>query len=121
MLETLSDNKNYLGKGFLMHCYSESKEQAMRYLDLGAYFAFGGAITFKNAKKDDVVKALPVDRIMAETDCPYMTPEPFRGEINEPKNVIYVYRKLSEILDFDIEELSDIIRGNVKRLFAKLP
>lgn len=120
MLETLSDNKNYLGKGFLMHCYSESKEQAMRYLDLGAYFAFGGAITFKNAKKDDVVKALPVDRIMAETDCPYMTPEPFRGEINEPKNVIYVYRKLSEILDFDIEELSDIIRGNVKRLFYKV-
>ena len=103
-----------------MHCYSESKEQAMRYLDLGAYFAFGGAITFKNAKKDDVVKALPVDRIMAETDCPYMTPEPFRGEINEPKNVIYVYRKLSEILDFDIEELSEIIRSNVKRLFYKV-
>ena len=61
-----------------------------------------------------------IDRIMAETDCPYMTPEPFRGEINEPKNVIYVYRKLSEILDFDIEELSEIIRSNVKRLFYKL-
>ncbi|HBK02538.1 MAG TPA: hydrolase TatD [Clostridiales bacterium] len=121
MLETLSDNKKYLGKGFLMHCYSESKEQAMRYLDLGAYFAFGGAITFKNAKKDEVIKALPIDRIMAETDCPYMAPEPFRGTLNEPKNVIYVYRKLSEILDFDIEELSDIIRDNVKRLFTKLP
>ncbi len=121
MLETLSANKKYLDKGFLMHCYSESKEQAMRYLDLGAYFAFGGAITFKNAKKDEIIKALPIDRIMAETDCPYMAPEPFRGTLNEPKNVLYVYRKLSEILDFDIEELSDIIRDNVKRLFTKLP
>lgn len=120
MLDVLSANKNYLKKGFLMHCYSESKEQAMRYLDLGAYFAFGGAITFKNARKDDIIKAVPIDRIMAETDCPYLTPEPFRGTLNEPKNVIYVYRKLSKILDFDIEELSDIIRTNVLRLFSRI-
>ncbi|MBP5177235.1 MAG: TatD family hydrolase [Clostridia bacterium] len=120
MLATLKNNKAYLKNGFLMHCYSESKEQAKRYLDLGAYFAFGGAITFKNAKKDDVIKSIPVDRLLFETDCPYMTPEPLRGRVNEPAFVGYVYAKAAAILDIDREVLERVIEENFVRFFKKV-
>lgn len=119
MLDTLKSNSSCLGEGFLMHCYSESKEQARAYLDLGGYFAFGGAITFKNARKEEVVRYVPTDRLMAETDCPYMTPEPFRGKINQPSLVRLVYEKLAEARGCDREELENAIRDNVARLFPK--
>lgn len=120
MLEVITSNKKYFNHGFLMHCYSESKEQAARYLDLGGYFAFGGAITFKNAKKDEIIRYIPTDRIMAETDCPYMTPEPFRGKRNEPAFVALVYKKLAEILNFTLDELETIVENNVRKYFYKL-
>lgn len=120
MLDIISANKKYFNHGFLMHCYSESKEQAAKYLDLGGYFAFGGAITFKNAKKDEIIRYIPVDRIMAETDCPYMTPEPFRGKRNEPALVSLVYKKLADILNVEADELEATIENNVRRFFYKL-
>lgn len=120
MLDILSANKNHLQKGFLMHCYSESKEQAFNYLDLGAYFAFGGVITFKNAKKDDIVKSIPLDRIMVETDAPYMAPEPLRGTLNAPKNVVYCYKKLAKIYDVDIEFLKKEVAENFQCFFKKV-
>lgn len=120
MLDILSRNKNLLQNGFLMHCYSESKEQAKNYLDLGGYFAFGGVITFKNAKKDEIVKSIPKDRILAETDAPYMSPEPFRGRVNYPKNVVLVYKKLAAIFGEDVKTLTDIIYENFKRFFKKV-
>ncbi len=115
----LKENQNLLKNGFLMHCYSESKEMAERYLSLGAYFAFGGVITFKNSKKDEIVRAIPLDRIMAETDCPYMSPEPFRGSLNCPQNVVLVYKKLAEIYGVEGEFLEEKIEGNFKRFFTK--
>lgn len=120
MLDILSRNKNLLQNGFLMHCYSESKEQAKNYLDLGGYFAFGGVITFKNAKKDEIVKSVPKDRILAETDAPYMSPEPFRGRVNYPENVVLVYKKLAAIYGEDEESLTDIIYENFKRFLKKV-
>lgn len=120
MLDVLLSNKNRLQNGFLMHCYSESKEQAFNYLDLGAYFAFGGVITFKNAKKDDIVKSIPLDRIMVETDSPYMAPEPLRGTLNVPKNVVYCYKKLAEICDVDIEVLKIKVAANFQCFFKKV-
>lgn len=120
VLDVLLANKNRLQNGFLMHCYSESKEQAFNYLDLGAYFAFGGVITFKNAKKDDIVKSIPIDRIMVETDAPYMAPEPLRGTLNVPKNVVYCYKKLAQICDVDIEVLKKVVAENFQRFFKKV-
>ena len=120
MLEILRANRSHLGNGFLMHCYSESREQAFNYLDLGAYFAFGGAITFNNAKKDDIVRAVPIDRLFAETDCPYMTPVPFRGQKNEPSLITYVYDKMATILGVEREYLERAIEANFKRFFKKV-
>lgn len=120
MLNILTANKDKLGNGFLMHCYSESREQAFRYLDLGAYFAFGGVITFKNSKKEDIVKSIPMDRIMAETDGPYMSPEPFRGRINYPENVVLVYEKMASFFGLDKETLAKTIKENFLRFFKKV-
>lgn len=119
VIDVLKANKSHLSNGFLMHCYSESKESAKTYLDLGAYFAFGGVITFKNAKKDDIIRSLPADRIMFETDCPYMAPVPHRGETNEPAFVKYVYEKAAEILGVSVEKLSEIAANNAQSLFKK--
>ena len=119
MLDILKCNKAHLTNGFLMHCYSESKEQAKNYLDLGAYFGFGGAITFKNAKKDEVIRSLPVGRILPETDCPYMSPVPKRGEKNEPAYVTFVYDKLAEILCVDRGELETVLKDNFLNFFKK--
>ncbi len=119
MLSILKSNAKYLNKGFLMHCYSESKEQAKNYLDLGAYFSFGGPITFKNSKKEDIIKFIPIDRIMAETDSPYLCPHPFRGSLNEPKMVKLVYQKLSEILGIQEACLVEQIEKNVLAFFGK--
>ena len=104
-------------KGFIMHCFSESKETAKILLDLGAYFSFGGVITFKNAKKDEILRSIPLDRIMFETDCPYMAPVPFRGQMNKPEFVSKVYEKASEIYGVSLQELTLKIRSNFERLF----
>lgn len=119
MLEVLQSNKNLI-KGLLMHCYSESLEQSKNYLDLGGYFAFGGVITFKNSKKEDIIKAIPIDRLLVETDAPYMSPEPFRGRTNYPYNVVLVYEKLASILNIDVNFLCAKVRDNFKRLFKKV-
>ena len=116
---TESDKAGLLQNGFLMHCYSESKESAKIYLDMGAYFAFGGVITFKNAKKEEIIKSLPTDRIMFETDCPYMAPVPHRGETNEPAYVKFVYEKAAEILNLSFEKLEEIAAKNAQNLFKK--
>lgn len=119
MLSTLVENKALLKHGFLMHCYSESAEQLARYADLGGYFSFGGVITFKNAKKDRILKAVPEDRLLFETDSPYLTPEPFRGTLNNPARVSLVYDKAAEVLGKDKTELIALARKNFTRLFKK--
>lgn len=118
MLEILKTNKEFLKYGFEIHCYSGSREYAEELLKLGAYFSFTGNITFKNAKKTiEVIEYLPVDRIMVETDCPYLSPEPIRGTVNEPKNVKYVFQKISEIKNICKSDLDKIIRENVRNFY----
>lgn len=114
----LKDRKSLINKGFLMHCYSESAEMARLYEGLGGYFSFGGVITFKNAKKDDVIKAISPERLLTETDCPYLTPHPFRGQINDSSKVVYVTKKMAEVLNKDVEEAEALIRENTRRLFG---
>ncbi|HMM69152.1 TatD family hydrolase [Gudongella oleilytica] len=105
----------------LMHCYSGSAEMAMDYARLGFYIALGGAVTFKNARVPrEVASVIPLENLMIETDCPYMTPEPFRGKRNEPKLVNLVAEKIAEIKAMPVEELAKATADNARRFF-RLP
>lgn len=115
--DTLEILKKYKPKGVL-HCFSGSVETAKEVIDLGMYIGIGGVLTFKNAKKlPDVVKEIPIDRILLETDAPYMAPEPFRGKTNHSGLIIYVARKIAEIKNLTVEEVLSITKRNAKNLF----
>ena len=86
--EILTNNRKYLTNGILLHCFSGGAEEVERFKSFDTYFAFGGAITYKNAHlAAGPIRAVPRDRMMIETDCPYLAPVPLRGSVNEPKNV----------------------------------
>lgn len=105
----------------LMHCYSGSAEMAIDYAKLGFYIALGGAVTFKNARVPrEVASVVPLENLMIETDCPYMTPEPFRGKRNEPKLVSLVAEKIAEIKGITVDELAKATADNT-RSFFRLP
>lgn len=102
-----------------IHCYSGSVEHAKRLLDLGFYLGFDGPITFKNARQPlEVVQYCPLDRILIETDAPYLTPEPFRGQRNEPSFVKLVLRKIAEIKGLSYELLAKQIYTNTVLVFG---
>lgn len=118
MINILKENINFLKYGFVIHCYSGSLEYAKLLLKLGAMFSFTGNITFKNARKAiEVIEFLPANKIMVETDSPYLSPEPFSGTINEPKNVNYVFNKICEIKNVSKEVLDNLIRENVRNFY----
>ena len=84
--------------GGVIHCYSYTKETAKIFLDMGFYFGIGGVLTFKNAKKlKEAVEYIPMDRIVLETDCPYLAPEPNRGKRNSSLNIPYVIAAMAQI------------------------
>ena len=117
----LFDMKGYIKNGLLLHCYSGSSEYVKIFDKLDAYYAFGGAITFKNAKHNlESLAVVPKDRLLLETDCPYMTPVPFRGKANEPKYVALVAQKAADVLGVSVEEIENITTKNAKRLFTRL-
>ena len=117
-MECLDAVKNVGVKG-VFHCYSGSWEMAEELIKIGFYISFTGALTFKNARKAvEVVEKAPIDRIMIETDCPYLAPEPLRGTRNEPKNVIWVARRIAEIKDETVESILEITEENGRRLFG---
>ncbi|MBO5323011.1 MAG: TatD family hydrolase [Oscillospiraceae bacterium] len=102
----------------VFHCYSGSAEMAKQLVDLGWYIGFTGVLTFKNAKKAiEVAQAIPLERIVIETDCPYMSPEPFRGKRNDPSRVVFVADKLAEIRGITPEEARAVTFENGKRLY----
>ncbi len=104
----------------ILHCYSGSAESAKIFLDLGLYISFTGVITFKNANKTiEALKAVPMDRLLLETDCPYMSPEPFRGTRNEPKNLVYIARRMAEVKQVSYERLLEQLWENSFDLFNK--
>ena len=105
----------------VMHCYSYSVEMAKKYVDMGLYIGIGGVLTFKNAKKlKEVAAEIPLDKIVLETDCPYMAPTPHRGEMNEPKFISLVAQKAAEIKEIPVEKLIDITTNNAKALFTRI-
>lgn len=104
----------------LLHCYSGSAEMAKELVKLGYYISIAGPITWKNAKAPlEVIKAIPVDRLLIETDSPYLTPAPNRGKRNEPSNVVYVGRVIAKELGIAEEEFKAIINKNYDALFGK--
>lgn len=121
-LEILKANKDKLKRSALMHCYSYSAEMAEEFLKLDLYFSFGGPCTFKNAKKVyESVRRIPAHRILTETDCPYLTPTPFRGEFpNQPKNIPFIGKQLATLKETDEKTLQEQVVENAKRFFSKL-
>lgn len=102
----------------VMHCFSGSYETAKECLDLGLYIGVGGVLTFKNARKlKEVAQKIPLDRLVLETDCPYMAPEPLRGTRNHPGNLVYVRAALAALRGMEEETLSELLFENGKRLF----
>lgn len=96
-----------------IHCFSSSIEQAMRFIKLGCRLGIGGVLTFKNnVKLKDVVAKIDLEHILLETDSPYLTPEPFRGQKNEPYNVLYVAQKIAEIKNIDVSKILEITTQN---------
>lgn len=102
----------------IFHCYSGSFEMAKTLLSMGFYLSFGGPVTFKNAKKAaEFIPSIPLDRILLETDCPYLTPEPLRGKRNEPAYVKYVAERISALYGLSMQEIGEITTANACRIF----
>ena len=105
--------------GVVMHCFSGSPEFAMVCVREGFYIALGGVVTFKNAKKvKEVAKIVPLDRLLLETDAPYMTPVPYRGKENQPAYVKFVAQEIANLRGISFEDVAQITTENAKKLLA---
>ena len=105
----------------VIHCYSYSREMAQEFIKMGYYIGVGGVVTFKNAKKlKETVEAIPLERILLETDCPYMAPEPHRGTRNDSSNIPFVIAKIAELKGITEEEVERVSEENAVRLFTKV-
>lgn len=101
-----------------MHCYSYSVDQAREYAKMGLYFGVGGVVTFKNARKThELVREIPLERILLETDAPYLAPEPFRGQRNNSGYIERVAEKIAELRGIDVEEVYKVTYGNARTFF----
>lgn len=115
--DTINLLKKYKPKG-VVHCFSGSVEMAKEVLKLGMYIGLGGAVTFKNARKPlEIAEYLPSDRLLLETDCPYMSPVPFRGQRNSSDLIAFSAKKIAEVRNTDTQQLINIAAENAHRLF----
>lgn len=104
--------------GGVIHCYSYSAEMALDYVEMGFYIGVGGVVTFKNGKKmKEVVEAVPIERILLETDSPYLSPEPNRGKRNSSLNLPYVAQKIAEIKGLSYDEVVELTSRNARRMY----
>ena len=105
----------------VIHCYSYSKEMALEFVKMGYYIGVGGVVTFKNAKKlKETVETIPLERILLETDCPYMAPEPYRGKRNDSSYIPYVVAKIAELKEITKEEVERVTEANARKLFTRV-
>lgn len=110
--------RQYKPKG-LMHCFSGSVEMLKEVLSLGMSISLGGTVTYKNARVPvEVAEAVPLDRLLLETDSPYLSPVPNRGKRNDSTNIIYTATKIAEIKDMSVQQLLDITADNARRLYG---
>lgn len=104
--------------GGVIHCFSYSKEMALEFVEMGYYIGLDGPVTFKNGKKaKEVAAAIPIDRLVVETDCPYMAPEPLRGTKNSSLNLKYIIAEIAKVREIPYEEMEEILYNNSKRLY----
>ena len=116
--DTLDVLKDYKNVGGILHCYPGSLEAAKPFLDR-YYLGIGGTLTFKNNKKTkELVKNLPLEKIVLETDCPYLTPVPFRGKRNEPIYTKYVAEEVARIKEISVEEVIRVTTENAKKIYG---
>ena len=113
LLERISRDK-YKG---IMHCFSGTMEDAERAVDMGFCIGIGGILTYKKSSLPEIVKALPLERIVLETDDPYLAPVPYRGRRNEPSYITFVAEKVAEIKNISSEKVADVTTANAKELF----
>lgn len=103
----------------IMHCYSGSVEMAKRFIKIGFYISLAGPVTFKNARvPKDVAANIEIDYLLIETDCPYLTPHPFRGKLNEPANVVYIAQEIAKLKNMEIENVASKTTFNAKSIFG---
>ncbi|NBK98897.1 MAG: TatD family deoxyribonuclease [Erysipelotrichia bacterium] len=118
--DTLDILREYAKTKFMMHCYSGSKESAKEIMRMGDYLSFAGPITFKNARGlNEVPQVCDIHKIMVETDCPYLTPHPYRGKRNEVMYVNYTFDKVAELLDMDKEILAKQMLENYEQFMKR--
>ena len=102
----------------VFHCYSGSAEMARQLVNMGWYIGFTGVLTFKNARKAvETAQRIPLERIVLETDCPFMAPEPYRGKRNHPGYLMQMALKLAQIREMDVEDVIRVTTENAKRLY----
>lgn len=111
------EHKQDGGLSGIMHCFTGTEEEAKVYLELGFHLGLGGVTTYKNCGVKDYLPHLPLDRIVLETDAPYLSPVPCRGKRNEPAFLVHTAQKIAEILGMDLNELAVMTTANVKQLF----
>jgi len=116
LLSIIADEQNGNLKG-IWHCFNGSVEEGKRAIDLGLHLGIGGVLTFKNAGVDKSVAKLPLEKMILETDAPYLSPEPKRGKRNEPDFVKYTAKRLAEVLDNDYEAIADKTSKTALQLF----
>ncbi|MBR3163125.1 MAG: TatD family hydrolase [Clostridia bacterium] len=102
----------------VLHCCPFNRELVKHGLDAGLYIAFGGTCTFKNSKNaDEIINMVPLEKILIETDSPYLAPDPVRGTRNDSRNLIYVIKKIANVRELTVEEVAKITYNNAKELF----
>jgi len=121
MLELLRKNKKLLKHGGIMHCFNGSLDDLKVISELGLKISIGGVATFKNAKTfQELISKISLDLITFETDCPYLSPHPLRGKINEPKNLILTAKKVADLKNLTLDEIIKISTENSLQVFKKL-
>lgn len=115
----LCKNKYIFENGVLMHCFSEDMEYTKKFLEIGCYFSFSGNITYKKVDTERI-KEIGVDRLLIETDCPYLSPIPLRGTKNIPANVVYTAQKMADILEMPLDRFTNIVVNNAKKVFKRI-
>lgn len=120
MVDIIKDHRDMI-KGGVMHCFSGSWELAKVFMDYGFYIALGGSVTFKNARRPvEVAQNIPLDRLLIETDSPYMTPVPYRGQRNDPGYVSLVAQRIGELRNMNGEDIGYITAQNISKAFPKV-
>jgi TatD DNase family protein len=121
MIEILDNEMKNGNFSFVLHCFLSGKKLAYKGLDLGGYISLSGVITFKNAKElRDIVKDIPLERLLLETDAPFLSPEPKRGQINEPRNIKYIANYLVDFLRISFNDIATKTTNNFLHLFNKV-